>query len=89
VLIDHVQELESAAIGGSAELEVHLQHLVGPLKPATPHLTDCGSFPHSLLRSGPLHSFLTPDSLQPLVIDDPVLPSEQAVGQVPAPAVVL
>jgi hypothetical protein len=35
VLVDHVQELQSAAIGGGIELKVHGPHLVGMLGPVT------------------------------------------------------
>jgi hypothetical protein len=33
VLIDHVQELVSAAVGRGIELEIHGPHLVGMLTP--------------------------------------------------------
>jgi hypothetical protein len=37
VLVDHIQELESAAISCGVELEVHGPHLVGMLGTVTPH----------------------------------------------------
>ena len=89
MLVDHVQELESAAIGGGVELEVHGPHLVGMLGPVTPHRTICGPCPLSLPGSGPLQAFLPPEPLHPLVIDGPALPPQEAVGHPPAPADVL
>jgi hypothetical protein len=37
VLVDHIQELESAAISCGVELEVHDPDLVGMLGTVTPH----------------------------------------------------
>jgi hypothetical protein len=37
VLVDHVQELEPAAVGRGVELEVHGPHLVGMLSPVASH----------------------------------------------------
>jgi len=37
VLVDHVQELESAAISCGVELEIHGPHLVRMLGTVTPH----------------------------------------------------
>jgi hypothetical protein len=37
ILVDHVQELESAAVGRGIELEIHGPHLVGMVSPVTPH----------------------------------------------------
>ena len=37
VLVDHVQELEPAAVGRGIELEIHGPHLVGMVSPVTSH----------------------------------------------------
>ena len=89
MLIDHVQELESAAVGGGVELEIHGPHLVGMLSPVTSHRTICRPCPLSLPGSGPLQAFLPPEPLHPLVVHAPALPPQQAVGHPPAPADVL
>ena len=89
MLVDHVQELESAAIGGGVELEVHGPHLVGMLGPVTPHRAVRRPCPLSLPGSRPLQAFLPPEPLHPLVIDGPALPPQQAVGHAAAPADVL
>jgi len=73
VLVDHVQELESAAIGRGIELEVHRSHLVGMLSPVTPHRAIGGPDPLALLGSGPLQAFLPPEPLHSLVVHRPAL----------------
>jgi len=88
VLVDHVQELKSAAVCGGA-LEIHGPYLVGMLGPVTPHRTICGPCPLALSGSGPLQAFLPPKPLQPLVVHRPALPPQQPVGHAPTPAVVL
>ncbi len=89
MLVDLVQELESAAIDGGVELEIHDPHLVGMLSQRTPHRTIGRPYPLSLPGSRPLQAFLAPEQLHPLVIDCPAFPQEQAVGHPPAPADVL
>jgi len=42
VLVDHVQELESAAVSRGIELEIPGPHLAGMLSPVTPHVAVCG-----------------------------------------------
>jgi len=85
VLVDHVEELEPAAISGGVELEVHGPHLVGMLGPATPHRAVRRPCPLALPRSGPLQTLLPPDPLHPLVIHGPALPPQQAVGHPAVP----
>ena len=89
MLVDHVQELESAAVGRGIELEIHGPHLVGMLGPVTPHRTIGRPCPLSLPGSGALQAFLPPEPLHPLVIDHPALPHEEPVGHPAAPADVL
>jgi hypothetical protein len=89
VLVDHIQELESAAISGGVELEIHGPHLVGMLSPVTPDRAVRGPCPLSLQGSGPLQTLLAPESLHPLVIHGPALSPQQAVGHAPPPADVL
>ena len=89
MLVDHVQELEPAAVGRGVELEVHGPHLVGMLSPVTSNRSVCGACPLSLPGSRPLQAFLAPEPLHPLVVHAPALSPEQAVGHPPAPADVL
>jgi hypothetical protein len=89
VLVDHVQELEPAAVGRGIELEIHGPHLMGMLSPVTPHRAVGWPCPLSLPGSGPLEPLLPPEPLHPLVIDGPALPPQQALGHPPAPADVL
>ena len=89
VLVDHVQEPESAAIGGDVELEIHRPPLVGRLGPVTPHRTVCRPGPLSLSGGRSLQILLPPDSLLPLVVHRPAPAPKQAVGHPAAPADVL
>ena len=86
MLVDHVQELESAAVSRGTELKIHGPHLLRVLSPVPPHRAVCGPCPRALPGSGPLQAFLPPEPLHPLVIDDPALPTQQAVGHPPTPA---
>jgi len=89
VLVDHVQELEPAAVGGGIELEIHGPHLMGMLSTVTPHQAVRRPCPLALPGSGPLQAFLPPEPLHPLVVHAPALPSEQPISHPPAPANVL
>jgi len=89
VLVDHVQELQSAAVGGGIELEIHGPYLVGMLGPMTPHQAVGRPCPLALPASGPLQAFLSPGPLHPHVIDGPALTPQQPVGHAPTPADVL
>ena len=73
MLIDHVQEFESAAVSFEMDLEIDSPHLLGMLSPLTPHRAIGGPCPLSLRRCGslqpllspePLHSFFSPSSLR-------------------------
>jgi len=57
-LVDHVQELEPAAVGPGIELEVHSPHLVGMLGSVAPHRAVGGACPLSLPGSGALKPLL-------------------------------
>jgi len=86
VLVDHVQELESAAIGGGVELEVHGPNLVGMLGPVTPQRPVGGPGPLTLPGGGTLQAFLPPEPLHPLVVHRPALAAQETVGHPAAPA---
>ena len=88
-LVDHLQELEPAAISRGVELEVHGPDLVGMLGPMTPHRAVRGSCPLLLSRVGTLETFLPPEPVHPLVVHQPALSPQQAVGHQPVPADVL
>jgi hypothetical protein len=86
VLVDHVQELEPAPIGGGVELKVHGLDLVGMLGQVTPHCPVGRPCSLSLLWIGPLQAFLPQEPLHPLVIHGQALTLQQAVGHPAAPA---
>lgn len=84
-MVDHVQELKSAAVGRGIELEVHTPQLVRMLGTVTPHCAVCGSCPLSLPGRGPLQVFLPPESLHALVIHGSAHTPQEAVRHLPAP----
>lgn len=84
-LVDHVEELQSPPIGGGVELEVHGPHLVRMLSLVSPHQAVRGAGPFLLARSGPLEPFLSREPVHPLVVHQPALSPQQAVGHPPAP----
>ncbi len=86
MLVDHIQELESAAVSRGIELKMHGLHLVGMISPVPPHRAVCGPCPLALPGSGPLEPFLPPEPLNPLVVHAPAVPPQQAIGRPPAPA---
>jgi len=86
VLIDHVQEFESATVGRGVELEVHGPHLVRMLGVMTPHGAVGGPSPLLLFGRGPLQALFPPEAMHPLVVHRPALSPQQAVGHAPAPA---
>jgi hypothetical protein len=86
LLVDHVQELESAAISSGTELEVHGPHVVGMLGPVTPHRAVGGPYPLSHAGSWPLQAVLPPEPLHPFMVQRPDLPSEHPIGHPTAPA---
>ena len=89
MLIDHVEELEPAAVSGGVELEIHGPDLVGVFGLVTTHRPV--SRPGPLLPAGSraLQPFLSPEAVHPLVIHQPAFPPEQAIRHPPAPADVL
>jgi len=89
VLVDHVQELEPAAVSGGVELEVHRPDLMRVFGLVTAHRAVGGPCPLLLSWDGPLEALLPPEPLHPLVVHQPALPPQQAVGHAPAPADVL
>jgi hypothetical protein len=89
VLVNDVQELETAAIGYGIKLEIHGPDLVGMFGPMSPHRAVRGPGPLALPKGGPLQAFFPPKPLHSLVIDGPAFPLEQTVGHPAAPADVL
>jgi hypothetical protein len=61
VLIDHVQELDTAAIGGGVELEEHRAQLWWILSPVPPQRTPAGTCPLLFPWSRSLQAFLVGD----------------------------
>jgi len=89
VLIDHVQEFESATVSRGIELEIHGPHLVGMLSSVTPHRAVGRPGLLALPGDGPLQALLSPEPLHPFVVHAPALAPQQAVHHAPAPADVL
>jgi hypothetical protein len=85
VLVDHVQEFEPSAIGGSVELDIHGPFLVGMLGPVISHRAIRQPCTLPLPRRGPLQTLFPPEPLHPLVIHAPALPPEQPVCHTAAP----
>jgi len=84
--IDHVQELQRAAIHHLIELEVDRPDVVRVFR--AQQLSAATGRPGALppARQGPLQTFLTSDPLQSLVIDVPAIKPQPPVNQAPAPA---
>ncbi len=73
VLVDHVEKLEPAAIGGGVELEVHGPDLVRVFGLVTPHRAVGRTSPLLLPGSRPLQTLLAPEAMHPLVVYQPTL----------------
>ncbi len=73
MLVDHVEKLEPAAIGGGVELEVHGPDLVRVLGLPTPHRAVGRTSPLLLAGSRTLQNLLAPERMQPLVVYQPTL----------------
>ena len=89
MLVDHVQELEPAAVGRGIELKIHGPDLVGMFGPMSSHRAVGGPWQLALPVSGPLQAFLPPEPLHPFVVYRLGLPPQQTVGHAAAPADVL
>ena len=89
MLVDQVEELEPASIGGGVELEMHRRHLVRLFGLVTTHRGVSRSGPHLCSRGTALESFLTPEAVHPLVDHPQALPLQHAMGHAAAPADVL
>lgn len=89
VLVDHVHELQPTPIGGGVKLEFHRPDLMRVFGLVAPHRTIGATGPLLLSRNGPLQSLLPPEPMDPLVVHQPALAPQQAVGHPPAPADVL
>ena len=86
VLVDHVQELEHPPVGGLVELEVEGPHHVGPDRA---HGADGDAdAPERLLAScvGHTQAFVSPQAVDPLVVDPPAGLSGRRGRPAPAPA---
>src|SRR5690606_12683410 len=84
-LVDDVQQLQGAAIDGGVELEVH-----GPqrVRGDGAHGPDRGADPAVgllALAVGHLQAFLSPQALDPLVVDLPARPSGSLGCPTPSP----
>lgn len=86
VLVDHVQKLKPAAIGGGIELEVHRPNLVGVLGAVAPQRAVRGPGPLPLEGSGALQPILPPEPLHPLVVYYSAPLPQQAIGHSATPA---
>ena len=86
MLVDHVQELEPAAVSGGDELDIHGTDLIRMFGLVATHLAI--SRPGPLLPAGSraLHPFLAPKGVHPFEIDSPAFPPEQAIRHPPTPA---
>jgi hypothetical protein len=77
-LVDDVQQLRHASIGGLVELEVECPHLVGPLRgqPRGGHgrLAEPPTLPAPLRHA---QALLAPEALRPLAVQAPALLPEQ------------
>ena len=89
VLVDHVQELLPPTINRGVELEIRGPHLMRVLGLVTTHRAVSGPGPFLLARGRSLEPFLAPEPVHPLVVHQPAISPQQAVGHPPAPADVL
>ena len=86
VFIDHVHELERAAIHRLVELKVDRPDVIWILR--AQQLPAATGRPRALApaRQGPLQTFLTPDPLHSFVINAPAIKAQPPIDQPPAPA---
>ncbi len=76
VLVDHVEELEPAAVSGGVELEVHRPDLVRVLSLVTSHRAVSRACPLLLAGGGPLEALLAPEPVNPIVVHRPAFPPQ-------------
>jgi len=86
VLVDDVEQLEGAAIGGGVELEVHRPKSVGGDGPHRPHGGGDATVGLLALAIGHLQAFLPPQALDALVVDAPALPPGLLGRSAPSPS---